>query len=234
MKRLVVLLMLWAASPPAALAATPTPAPGPEPSAEETPARGLPDTLEPASWPIPPTPDLLPPLTKFRPQPVARVEPKRWAISLGGGVAIPLPGSDHVVAPGPAALLEATVRLWGGLSLWAQTTISLLTFEEEVDVEPGYGRGLTAASGVVGAALSVPILEWMDANFAAGIGVGGFGVHGPVEALGLALDASAGLRMRFDRHLAVRVDLVPTVLIPTSGLAAGGHVSAVVRGELGF
>jgi hypothetical protein len=71
----------------------------------------LPTTLEPRPWPIPETPDLLGPLVMFRPAPAADgadTEPGPWSVSLGGGIAIPLPDSDHLYAPGPAALLEGT------------------------------------------------------------------------------------------------------------------------------
>ena len=177
----------------------------------------------------------LPPLVMYRPAPRAdEGHPGRWTASLGGGIAIPLPDSDHLYAPGPAVLIEVTCRLWGELSLWTQATISLMSFQEDVVIEPGYGRGLTAASGVVGVAYSIPVLDWIDAHVAAGVGVGGFGVHGPGEAIGLAFDSSAGFRLRFDGHLAVRVDLVPTLLVPTDGAGVGGHLSATVRGELRF
>jgi hypothetical protein len=109
-----------------------------------------------------------------------------------------------------------------------------MAFRGDLAIEPGYGRGLTIVSGVVGVGYTIDILGWMDAHLAAGIGIGGFGVHAPAEALGLAIDTSMGLRFRFDHHLAVRVDVLPTLVIPANGVTVGGHISTVVRGELRF
>ncbi|MGB0592390.1 MAG: hypothetical protein ACPGU1_22115 [Myxococcota bacterium] len=209
------------------------------PRAEQAPSTT--DALPPP----PPTEDV-PPVTPG-PEPTATDAPPlapedivpwhartNWRFSLGGGLAVPYPYSPTLFAPGPAAVLDLGYRLWGDLDLWAQVTMSLLNFDDTVPIEPGFGRSLTVVSGVIGLAYVLPILSWLDMHTAAGIGTGAFGVTDLEQRAGLALDLSLGVRVNVDRHLAVRLDIIPTTVIPLNGEAIGGHISAVARCEFRF
>jgi hypothetical protein len=185
--------------------------------------RPLPEPTSPL-----PEPSLIPP----PPTDKATLEPPiDWTFSLGGGLALPYPYTPTLFAPGPVVMLDLGYRVWGDLHLWSQVTMSLLNFDAAVLIEPGFGRSLTIASGVIGVAYSLPILSWLEARAAGGIGAGGFGVGDPDDRVGLALDLTLGARLKIDRHLAVRLDAAPTVNIPTDGSTMGGHISIVVRCE---
>ena len=201
--------------------------------------------LPPLSPPPPPPPRSLqgrlpaPPL--YAPEGLLLAEdedtgPGRWRLALGGGIAFVTPDVDDTLDPGPTAVLEVAYDVipnW--LAVWTQLTITLLSMDDGVAVEPGYTRGLTTASGTVGVMTNVPVAEWLDIALAGGVGVGGFGLVRLGEAVGFAFHASVGVRFRFDRHLGVRVDAVPTLIVPVGGPAgAGGHISLVARGDVRF
>jgi hypothetical protein len=194
----------------------------------------LPQHLDAPEWPLPEPTSMLPEPSLIRPPPSemsAPEAPTSWTFSLGGGLALPYPYAPLLFAPGPSAMLEISYRVWGELHLWGQVTMSLLNFDDTVPIEPGFGRSLTIASGVVGVAYALPILDWIEVNAAAGLGAGGFGVSELGPRTGLALDLSLGVRLKVDRHLAVRLDAVPTAIIPMNGAAMGGHISVVARCE---
>ncbi len=200
----------------------------------------LPATLEVGELPPPPLPDprsLLPAPVLYEPtiSPEDVVTPTRWRISLGGGIGFIMPKTDETYDLGPTASFEVAYDIWGPLSIWGQVTLSLLSLDSRVPVEPGFGRGLTVTSGVVGVMASYPVLDWLDLVGAVGVGAGGFGVQDPGEAAGLALHADLGARFKFDRHLGVRIDAVPMLIVPLGGPAGpDGHISLLLRGEIRF
>ena len=158
----------------------------------------------------------------------------RWSISIGGGLAIPYPYDPLRFTPGPAATIDVSYRVWERLHLWSQVTLSRLGIDTSVPVEPGFNRGLSITSGVLGLAYSLPLLDWLEAYAALGLGAGGFGFSLDETIAGFALESSLGLRIFVDAHLAVRVDAIPSVVLPTQGTEPGGHISLVARCEFLF
>lgn len=200
----------------------------------------LPTSLAPVEPPAPPLPDpatLLPEPTLHEPHidPEDVAIPTRWRLSLGGGIAFIMPKTDKTFDLGPTAAFEIAYDIWGPLSIWGHLTLTLLSLDDRVAVEPGFARGLTVTSGVVGVMASWEVLHWLELVGAVGIGGGGFGVQDPGEAAGLAIHADVGMRFAFDRHLGIRLDAVPMLIVPFSGPAGpDGHISLMLRGEIRF
>lgn len=206
-------------------------------------ARALP-TPEASPVPVEPrdTPVITPPPPIVTDQTHGPIPPRseggtpstRWSISIGGGLAIPYPYDPLRFTPGPAATIDVSYRVWERLHLWSQVTLSRLGIDTSVPVEPGFNRGLSITSGVLGLAYSLPLLDWLEAYAALGLGAGGFGFSLDDTIAGFALEASLGLRIFVDAHLAVRVDAIPSVVLPTQGTEPGGHISLVARCEFLF
>ncbi|MGM0575086.1 MAG: hypothetical protein ACQEXJ_05080 [Myxococcota bacterium] len=202
----------------------------------------LPDTLDAGPPPEPEAPkpeEMLPDPALYAPDHIVEMDPEeslvpKWRLSLGAGVGLLAGDSADRFDAGPTALLEVSRDLVGPLSLWFQAALSLLSFDDSVQAEPGYSRGLTTASAVLGLQVGLPVGGDFDIVLAGGVGAGGFGLRNLDEAVGAAFHGSAGVRWQMDEHLALRVDAVPTLFVPAGDVGAAGHVSVVGRAEIRF
>jgi len=160
------------------------------------------------------------------------VRPSRLSLSLGAGVGVP--SSDRVEA-GLHAAVDFRWLFSDALSLWVQGSVALLPIRDEVVVEPGHGRGLTAFTVTGGVELRVPLADAFEGLAAVGLGAGGFGFDSPDEGMGLGITGALGARWLADANLALRVDVSPVVVLPLeAGVGAGGHVAFLLRGETRF
>lgn len=161
--------------------------------------------------------------------------PPRFSISLGAGVGMPLGASADRFDPGVHAAVDLRWFPDASWALWLQSTLALLPLVDGLPVEPGAGSSVSAFTAVIGAELRVPIAADLWASFALGVGVGGFGLAAADEAMGWAIDATAGARYQLDPNLAVRLDFAPVLVIPIDPeRTAGGHLAFVLRGEASF
>lgn len=203
----------------------------------------LPTTLDPGDPRPPEAPapeELLPDPVLYAPERIVEMDAEealipRWRLSLGAGVGLAIGESGERFDPGPTALLDVSRDVVGPLAVWFQVALSLMSFDGGVDVEPGYSRGLTTASGVVGVSVTLPIAGDLSATIAGGLGAGAFGVRSLDEAVGAAFHGSAGVRWQLDESLALRVDAAPTLIVPAGdAIGAGGQLNVVARGEIRF
>ena len=119
--------------------------------------------------------------------------------------------------------------------MWVQTTLSLLPLVEGLPLEVGSGSSLTAFTVVAGVELREEVAPQLELTLGVGIGIGGFGIRSTDEAMGWAIDLSAGARYHLDESLAVRLDFAPVIIVPTDDTqATGGHLAIVLRGEAHF
>jgi hypothetical protein len=159
----------------------------------------------------------------------------RFSLSLGAGIGLPLGASSDRFDPGMHAALDFRWFPNTCWALWIQATLTLLPLTSGLPVEPGGGSGLTTFTAVIGVERRFPIATDLELSLAAGLGIGGFGVRGATDAMGLGLAASAGVRWRADRNLALRADFAPVATLPfEDGIGLGGHLGFIVRGEASF
>lgn len=203
----------------------------------------LPGRLEPPRPTLPPPVDpleLLPPPALYAPERLVTLDTDaglhpRWRLSIGAGVALVSGRAKDRYDLGPTVALEIARDLGDHVALWAQLALTLLSFDGRVKAEPGEGRGLTVAAGVLGVQVPITLAPRWALVLAAGVGGGSFGTRSIGQAPGLALQGSAGIRWQLDQHLALRLDATPHAIIPigrSEGLA--GHVGIVARGEIRF
>ena len=155
----------------------------------------------------------------------------QWTLSLGGGFAIPYPFEPQTFQSGPAALIDFSLPVYKDLHVWSQASISWLHIDGTLPIEPGFGDTLSVASLVIGLAYSTGLLGWLDLHLAAGLGFGTFGLGHDERRSGVAMDLSLGLRVLIDTFLAIRIDLVPTFIVPVDKGRTGSHLNLVARCE---
>lgn len=159
---------------------------------------------------------------------------RRWSVSLGLGPAIPLGASADRFEVGIQALVDLRHELDTCWALWFQAGLALLRLDSSLPIEPHQGSGLTVFTVALGVERRFPLAAQLEGVVAVALGVGGFGLDGVDDGLGLGLSPSAGVRWQADQNLSVRLDFAPTLIVPFSDTATGGHLSAVLRGEARF
>jgi|GEM_PF-2901644 len=211
----------------------------PEPLPELAPAQG--PEVAPVVTPAPesaPTPETPKPEAnpKLIIKPAPRPDcPPRFSISLGAGAGIPIGASADRVDAGLHAAVDFRWYPDPHWSLWAQTTLTLLSLVEGLAIEPGGGSSVTVFTVVAGAEWREPVATDLELVIALGLGIGGFGLKSTDEALGWAFDLTLGARYHLDPNLSVRLDFAPIAIIPLDAeQATGGHLSIVLRGEASF
>lgn len=199
--------------------------------------RGLPRTIDAGPPPRPPPSEILPAPLIYRPSALAELPPeeRRFSVSLGVGVAVPVGAPADRFEAGVQAAIDLRVALGDGLSLWASASLALLRLSATLPVEPYQGTSLTSYQAVLGLELSLPLIERLELVGAVGAGFGGFGLSSADEALGFAVAPVIGARYQAVENLAVRVDLAPAIVIPLqAGIGVGGHLAVLLRGEASF
>ncbi len=161
--------------------------------------------------------------------------PRRFGLSIGGGLGLPLGASADRFSPGLHAALDLRVALSPCWNLWTQATLALLKLDDDLPVEPSQSTSLEAFTVTMGALYGLDLSAALELLLGAGLGVGGFGLASIGEGFGLALTANAGLRYALDPNLGLRLDVSPVLVVPfDSTLSAGGHLAFALRGEARF
>lgn len=196
----------------------------------------LPTLMDPGPPPLPnPETAFLPPAI-YHPAHLADLPPekRRFSFSLAAGVALPLGRSSDRFEAGIQALIDLRFELSGSWALSLQGGLALLRLNADLPVEPHQGTSLTVFSATAGLEHRSPLADSLELVLALGLGAGGFGLQSPDEAMGLAISPNVGVRYLAAESLSVRADVAPTLILPFSDLATGGHLSFVVRGEARF
>jgi len=195
----------------------------------------LPKLADPPE-PLLPVEEAFPPPAIYRPAHLAELPPeeKRLSLSIAAGLALPLGTSSDRFDAGIQAMLDFRYELSDSLALWVQGALALLRLDADLPIEPHQGTSLTVFLATAGLEHRSPLADDLELTVALGLGVGGFGLMSADEAMGLGIAPSVGVRYLAAENLAVRADLAPTIVVPFSGLAVGGHLGFVLRGEARF
>jgi hypothetical protein len=164
-----------------------------------------------------------------------RTGPRRFGLSIGGGLGLPLGASADRFGPGLHAAIDLRVALSPCWHLSTQATLALLKLDDALPVEPSQSTSLEAFTVTAGALYTLDLSAALELLIGAGLGVGGFGLASVGDGFGLALTANAGLRYALDPNLGLRLDFSPVLVVPIdSTLSAGGHLAFILRGEARF
>lgn len=218
-------------------------------AAHEAASRGrlserLPPRLElpPVPAPTPPSVvDLLPKPQLYAPKSIVELDvdalrERRFTLSIGAGATILGGASSDRFNVGATTGLDFTYAFDERWALLVSSVLSLHGFSEDFAAEPGYGRGLTTVTFVLGTRMTQPLVEALELTMALGVGAGLFGVRSASEAAGLAVQGALGARYRVHDRLGVRVEAIPTLIVPMGdeGIGTAGHVTILGRAEIHF
>lgn len=220
----------------------------PPPDATPTVARGcqearqallearLPKTLDPGPAPLPSPEEAVTPPPIYRPAHLDELPPeeKRFSVSIGAGVALPLGDSADRFNVGIQALVDLRFEVSDAFAIWLQGGLALLRLDSALPVEPHQSSSLTVFTATVGLEHRSPLADSLELVLALGLGAGGFGLENAGDAMGLAISPVAGVRYLATDNLSVRADVAPTLIVPFSDVATGGHLAFVLRGEARF
>lgn len=200
------------------------------------------DVPRPPVTPIPEPSELAPPPMLYAPERLLKLDldfqrERRFRLSVGGGVAFVAGRSADRLDPGVAAAVEFLWYFADNWALWLHGALTIQSLNDDVRVEPTYGKGLTTVSGALGVLATIPLGAGFELIGAAGVGGGVFGIREIIEENGVAIHAVVGARYQLAKHVSLRLDVGPTVFFPIdseSGATAAGHLNVLLRPEIRF